>query len=268
MIAHKNSCDFAIVVNILLYCLEECVILSKKRSKVFIISRTIYFFFDDSGILHTTEQSGYFVYAGYVFLSRKDLDNAKRKYINANKKIKKSSGMTGELKASVLSASRKRSLVNVMKGVDSVSLAVKIDSLYPYVVSDKKSICRYKDYVLKRCIKSELIELIRTGRLRKTDDVRLEIFIDEQLTATNGYYSLQDSIYEELKHGIMNFDYDILHQNVFDGEVEVHIQYCESKNNYMIQASDILANRVWTSYRIDRADLRDSISNHRHLTFP
>lgn len=235
---------------------------------MFYISKTVYFFFDDSGVLHPTEDSGYFIYAGYVFLSREDLDKAKRKYINANRKIKTATGMTGELKACFLSANQKRSLINVMKEFDSISLAVKINSLYPHIVSDKKSICRYKDYVLKRCIKSELIELIRTGRLSKTEDIRLEINIDEQLTATNGYYSLRDSVYEELKHGIMNFDYGIQHKSVFEGNVEVEIRYCESKNNYMIQASDILANRVWTSYRVNNSYLRNNLSNHRHLTFP
>ncbi len=240
----------------------------ENRNKVFNISKSVYFFFDDSGILHPTESSGYFVYAGYVFLSREELDRAKREYIHANKLIKNSTGMTGELKASILSANQKRSLVKVMKKYRSVSLAVRIDSLYSHIVSDKKSICRYKDYVLKRCIKSELLELIRTGQLSKTEDIKLYINIDEQLTATNGYYSLQDSIYEELKHGIINFDYGIQHKKIFEGNVQVRIKYCESKNNYLIQASDILANRVWTSYRVNNHGLRNNISNHRHLTFP
>ena len=61
------------------------------------MGRQIYFFFDDSGVLHKNEQSGRFVYAGYVFLSREELDSAKRKYIHANKEIKKSTGKSGEL---------------------------------------------------------------------------------------------------------------------------------------------------------------------------
>lgn len=203
-----------------------------------------------------------------MFLSRDDLDSAKRKYINANKRIKEATGKTGELKAAGLQNKHKRSLVNVLSDYDSISLSVEIGRVYPHILADKKSICRYKDYVLKRCIKNELQELIRQGRLSKSEDIVLEINIDEQLTATNGYYLLKDSIFEELRHGIINFDYGITHQNVFDGNVTVNLKYCESKNNYMIQASDILANRVWTACRTGNVELLTKLSNHRHLTFP
>ena len=120
-----------------------------------IISQEVIFFFDDSGILHKHEPSGYFVYAGYVFTNRKILNSAKRKYIHANKKIKQSTGRTDELKAANITANQKRSLFNVVKEYDSVSAVV-------------------------------------------------------------------------------------------------NIEYCDSSFNYMIQASDILANRIWGSYRMDK----------------
>ncbi|MFS1351480.1 DUF3800 domain-containing protein [Enterococcus faecium] len=28
----------------------------------------------------------------------------------------------------------------------------------------------------------------------------------------------------------------------------MHVRYCDSKSNYLVQASDILANRLWTSF--------------------
>lgn len=232
-----------------------------------IITKQVFFFFDDSGVLHKNEQSGYFVYAGYVFSSRDDLDSAKREYIHANQEIKKATGLSGELKAARLKAKHKRSLFNSVKKYESLSAVVNISRLYDHILAEKKSICRYKDYILKLCIKNKLLELISKGVLNDSDDVDIFVYIDEQLTATNGYYDLRDSIREELQHGIANWDYGVIHPKVFNGTVKVFIEYCESKNNYLIQASDIIANRIWTSYRINNPQLRQ-IPNHKALTFP
>lgn len=235
--------------------------------EVVLISKEVVFFFDDSGVLHKNEPSGYFVYAGYVFTDRETLDSAKRKYINANKKIKKSLNRTDELKAANLAPKHKRALFNSVSEFESVAVVVDISRVYNHILADKKSICRYKDYVLKRCVKNKLSELLSSGSLSKDEDIRIVIYIDEQLTATNGYYDLRDSIMEELKFGIVNFDYGIHHPHLFDGDVQVEILYCDSSMNYLIQASDILANRIWTSYRTNNQKLRE-IDNHMVLTFP
>ena len=154
-----------------------------------------------------------------------------------------------------------------MREFESLSAAVEIKRVYDYILADKKSICRYKDYVLKICIKNKLQDLIRKGILHRDDDIDIFVYIDEQLTATNGYYDLRDSIREELRHGIVNFNYGVVHPNVFTRNVNVYIEYCESKSNYLIQASDIIANRIWTSYQVHNPHLRE-IPNHTALTFP
>lgn len=227
----------------------------------------VIFFFDDSGVLTKKETSGYFVYAGYVFTSRNTLNIARRKYIHANKALKKALGRNDELKAASLTTNHKRALFNAVREYESVSVTVDISQVYNHILAEKKSICRYKDYALKRCIKNKLKALIADGIISKTEKIKLHIYIDEQLTATNGYYDLKDSIKEELQYGIINFDYGVKHQNLFDSNVEVVIQYCDSRENYMIQASDILANRIWNSYRTKNRNLR-SIDNHIALTLP
>ena len=232
------------------------------------MEQRVYFFFDDSGVLHRNEASGYFVYAGFVFTSRQELDSAKRKYINANKQLKTVLGRSNELKAAGLDAKHKRSLHNSVREFESISCSVNISRVYSSILDDKKRICRYKDYVLKRCVKAKLLELIDQGKINPDEDITVDVNIDEQLTASDGYYSLRDSIKEELQHGIMNFDYGTFHKPVFNAKVSINVRYCESKNNYMIQASDILANRIWTSFRIGKRSLLGSIPNHLHLTFP
>lgn len=227
----------------------------------------VIFFFDDSGVLHKNANHRYFVYAGYVFTSRDELNNARRKYINANKKLKASLGRSDELKVAKLEPKHKRALLNSVIDFDSVSVAVDINRIYDHILSDKKSICRYKDYILKRCVKYKLELLIADGCIIKTEDITIHIYIDEQLTATNGYYDLRDSISEELRYGIINFDYGIKHSHLFESDVKVNIDYCDSSHNYMIQASDILANRIWTSYITSNSNLR-KIKSHIALTFP
>lgn len=231
------------------------------------ISQDVYFFFDDSGVLHKNEKSGYFVYAGYAFSNKDELNDARRKYIHANKKLKKSLGRNDELKAAKLDPKHRRSLFNSVKKYNSVAGVVYISRIYDHILANKKSICRYKDYVLKRCIKSHLQKLISNGTIYKDEDIAIHIYIDEQLTATNGYYDLRESIWEELQFGIANFDYGKKYPPLFDSEVTVMIEYCDSSRNYMIQASDILANRIWTSFRKNDPTLRE-ISNLTILTFP
>jgi hypothetical protein len=225
------------------------------------------FFFDDSGSLHKNEPSGFFVYAGFVFSDRQTLIEAKRKYIHANKELKKVLGRNDELKAATLKRNHRRMLLNAVREYDSLSAVVTIKKVYDYILANKKSICRYKDYVLKRCIKHKLKRLIANGVVLNSDDIRLRIYIDQQLTGTNGYYDLRDSIREELRHGIANFDYGIVHPSLFDSNVVVDIEYCNSQKNYMIQACDILANRIWNAFKGDDNGMK-KIPNHTTLTFP
>lgn len=196
-----------------------------------------------------------------------EIDNARREYVSAVKKLRKTLGIKGELKACYLKPDNKRFLYNVVRKYDSASVSVNKSRVYDYIMNNKASICRYKDYALKRCVKLKLQSLLDVGRISKDEDIEISIYIDEQLTASDGYYTLKDSIREELMYGIVNFDYGVSHPNMFDSDVCINIHYCDSSKNYLIQASDILANRIWTSYVVENAKLR-KIPNHTFLTLP
>lgn len=227
----------------------------------------IFIYLDDSGHLHRNEKCGWFVYAGYIFAGAEEKENAKRQYINANKKIKAATGRSDELKAYGLDPAHKRALYTVLREYHSLAVAVNISRVRDHILDDKHSICRFKDYAIKRIVKNSVKDLIGVGTISATENTRIYLSIDEQLTATNGYYGLQGSIYEELKHGIMNHDYGVYHQPVFGGQLIVNVEYCESKSNYLVQASDILANRIWSSFRNERPEWRN-IPNHTALQLP
>ena len=209
----------------------------------------LYFFFDDSGVLHKNNPVQKFVYAGYVFTSREELDNAKRKYRSLVKNIQKALGTTDEIKSFGLTNKHKRALYN------------------DKILRSPKSICRFKDYIMKRVIKAKICKLIDQQKISPDAEISLKIFVDEQLTSTDGIYSLKETIKEEFQYGISNYDYGTFHNPIFNENVFVDVQYCDSKKNYMIQACDILANRIFSSYRDNKPNLRQ-IPNHINLTQP
>ena len=233
------------------------------------MKQIIHFYFDDSGVLHKNSKEQVFVYAGYVFCDKKEKDNAIRRYKALNKSLKVDLGEScgEELKGANLSRKHKNALYKVLRNDESQSLSVKIPSVYDSILSEKKAICRYKDYVLKLLIKKKLLELIDKGKICSDKPTHLVVNIDNQLTSTNGFYNLKESIYEELRYGIINHDYGTKHKNVFSNELIVETNYCDSKHHYLIQASDILANRILNSYSLKKREWRE-IPNNLHLIFP
>jgi hypothetical protein len=172
------------------------------------------------------------------------------------------------LKSSGLSNKHKRALFNVLKRYESFSVEVDLLKVHDELLSNTKSINRFKDYALKRAVKEKINALIKRGKISKETDIYIIVNIDEQGTATNGYYSLKDSIYEELKIGIINHNYSgNLIKPIFNGLLKVQVNYCESRIDYLIQASDILANRIWHSHLEKNIKLR-KIFNHNSLTLP
>lgn len=80
-------------------------------------------------------------------------------------------------------------------------------------------------------------------------------------------YGLGEGIHEEFKYGINNFNYGNFYPPILEGEFIVYTKSCISANDYLIQAADILANRVWNSYEKQIKELLN-IPNHINLNLP
>lgn len=224
-------------------------------------------FVDDSGTLHKNSPHDYFIYAGYIFCNKEEKDKARREYKSLNKRIAKEFTDLDELKGSNLPSKNKRALYNVMRGYESFSASVNIGKVYEPMKTDKKSIVRYKDYVLKLTIKNKINKLIEDKKIDPHLDTKIEIYVDEQLTCTDGFYSLESSIFEEFKYGIVNFSYNVKFNPIFFGQLEVKANFCDSKTNYLVQASDILANRIFSAYKSKKGTLLPR-SKHLNTKFP
>lgn len=213
-------------------------------------------FLDDSGVF-SLGHNEYFVYAGYVFIGAEEKANANREYRTLSDKIRKEMNHSGELKAKHLVGTKhKRALVRVLKKYDNLACVVTIPSIRSSILNNKLSIHRYKDYALKIAIKRKLETLINAGYIDSTKETELNIFIDEQHTSTDGFYNLEESIREEFVNGIHNLDYGSYHPPLFTGNIKIKVKFCDSSCNYLIQASDILANRMHTSFNYDLPALR------------
>ena len=143
--------------------------------------QNIFFFFDDSGTLHISNDVSKFVYAGYVFTSRKDIDSARVRYTNLVKQIQKALKTSRELKACRLRPKYKRALYNVLRRENSLALVVDIARTYDKILYSSHSVCRYKDYILKIVIQAEIDRLIEKNILNPHDDISVFIYIDAEI---------------------------------------------------------------------------------------
>lgn len=218
--------------------------------------QVINIFLDDSGVF-ASGQDKYFVYAGYVFVGSETRADANREYRTLSDNIRKEMNHAGELKAKYLIGTKyKRALVKVLKDYESLACVITIPSVRQSIRSNKLSIHRYKDYALKIALKRKLETLVNTGRIDPAKQTELNVFIDEQHTSTDGFYNLEESIREEFVNGIHNLDYGSFHPPLFTGDIKIKVKFCDSSGNYLIQASDILANRMFTSFNYNNPALR------------
>ena len=227
-------------------------------------------YLDDSGVFSLNSGHDYFIYAGYLFLDNHERIAARERFKTMSREIKSSLGMSmeSELKAAGLDIKYKRSLYNCVKSFNSLSATVKLPNVNESIMANKLSIHRYKDYTLKRMIKSKLEKLIASGKIDVDKPVSLRVYIDQQHTSTNGYYKLSDSIREELIHGIRNFDYGVFYPPILFADFEINIKFCDSSLDYLVQASDILANRLWYGRNFNRPKLYTNIPYHNDILLP
>lgn len=211
--------------------------------------QSIFLFFDDSGVFHKNNQTHIFVYAGYLFVGNKHKDEARQKYKRLSREIGKKAGIDGEVKAFKLKNKHKRALLRILNKYMRLAVIIDLSEVYDKIINDKRSRCRFKDYALKRLIKEAIKKLIENNEINPDKDVRIYLNVDEQSSSTNGVYDLGASVKEELQYGIQNFNYNTRYEPILHGDVKVILRYCQSENEYLIQAADILANTVYNDTR-------------------
>lgn len=213
---------------------------------------------DDSGKMVKDEKC--FSYGGIYFLDRDSRDNFKRLYssfINDNKcKFCKNicDNNCHEVKSNNTNNKFRRRVVNMIKNKEFVytyAITIYNKNIGEEIFNSKKSKGRRVDYYQKIIIKEIVKNLIKEKIINGNDDLKLIINIDEAKTATNGIYNLKESIYEELKIGIVNFNYSYNFPPLIKGSLFLEVNYVDSRKNYLVQASDFLVGYVNASISWD-----------------
>lgn len=86
--------------------------------------------------------------------------------------------------------------------------------------------------------------LISDEKIVPNKPIRLIINIDQQSTKSNCYYNLHDGLIEELKYGIVNFNYSSLIKPIIYSNLDILISYQDSGKSYVVQAADLLAGTI------------------------
>lgn len=228
----------------------------------------IYMNMDDSGVLIKGKiDDPIFVYGGIIFLSKDEKDNFLRQYsalVNLIKakycvELKQDDSINSdfclthskqnckyncpELKSSLIKNSDKRRFLNLIKNYHCSVAIVDNNKLYDSITKDKASKGRFKDYVIRRLVKEIIKQLISENQINPEIPVKIILNLDEQSTKSNGYYDLKSGIIEELKYGIVNYNYDTFFTPILsDVEVEVHHQ--DSYNSLCVQAADLIVGEI------------------------
>ena len=212
------------------------------------MKQEIYINMDDSGKLSTHEQVC--VYGGLIFLSKKDKDKFITQYRSIIKDIrckyckKECNHKCPEIKNTNIKATDKRRLMNYIKKYCVIALVINNNLVYNHILESKGAKGRFIDYAIRRVIKESIKNLIKSKKINAYDSTKLIINIDEQSTKNNGYYNLKDGLFEELKHGIANYNYGSIITPIIQGELTLSLCYQNSANSYVVQAADLLAGTI------------------------
>ncbi len=213
--------------------------------------QVIYINLDDSGKL--TKKEDICVYSGMVFLTKREKDKFITQYRKIVNEIKCNYchfqkddclNKCPEIKNTNIKPSDKRRIMNYIKKYFIVSLVIRNNMIYDYIMESKASKGRYIDFTLRVLIKGIIEELIKLGKVDPYKPLKVIINIDQQTTKSNGYYNLHDGLIEELLHGISNYNYLKKFKPILFSELELEISYQDSGKSYVVQGADLLAGTV------------------------
>ena len=226
----------------------------------------IFVYSDESGVFDK-KHNKYCVFGGAVFLSKEDRDAWSRKYIAAEKIIRKSEekSKNAELKAAKITNKSKSKLYRSLNQVEKFGIVINQENLHDEIFSSKKGKQRYLDWAYKMAVKNKFKELISKNFINPNEVENVYFFIDEHTTATNGRYELRESMEQEFKYGTFNFNYMIHYKPIFPNLKIIDVVYCNSENKTLIRAADIICNHIY--FIANSTDQKIPLSNHLHISY-
>ena len=193
-------------------------------------------FVDESGELGMKER--YFVIAMLVPQRGKRISNFMKRFCVKNK--------LNEVKASQLEFSQKQEIFNKLTSANDYTIS--------YIVVDKKNIDNQKLFADKNLFYNYLFSFLIKKTIRSSRE-DISIFLDNHSTRVKSINSLCD--YIKIK-ALTQWGY----QN------NLHIQYVDSKNSKIIQATDVIANAIYARYIYGKDHFYKMLTISESIKFP
>lgn len=211
----------------------------------------IFVYSDESGVFDVAHNQHY-IFGGVLFLDRETRDIAARKYLNAERTIRRARGIAPEveLKASTLRNSDKGKLFRATGQQIRFGTVINEPGILSNIWQSKKDKQRYLDYAYKIGVKRCLQRLIKDGRIAPEEVENIYFFVDEHTTATNGRYELRESMEREFKYGMYNYTYTIYYPPLFPNLRSLTVSFCNSRSVTLVRAADVIANKLF--YCVER----------------
>lgn len=218
----------------------------------------VYLYIDDSGKISKYED--YAIFAGIVFYDSNQKSEFMNKYRSIINEIKCSycefsvgscNNHCPEIKGMNIRNDDRRRLINLSRNYVTFGTVIINKNLNGDIINRKASKGRFSEYAQRRLIKETVKYLISNEMIDPDKSMYLHINIDEMPTKTNGYYTLQEGLLEELKHGIINFNYATTFPAIIKGDLEVQVVYRDSSKDCCIQMADILANSIRRAFGLN-----------------
>ena len=227
----------------------------------------IYIYSDESGVLDK-QHNRYYVFGGLIFLSGDERDTCSRRFITAERNVRLSEKInpSTEVKACNIQPKSKNKLYHILKSEERFGVVINQKKLVKdELFSNKKSKQRYLDWAYKMAVKSKLEEMISQSIIEPQEVESISFLVDEHSTATNGWYELSESLEKEFKIGMWNYDYMLFHKPLFPSVKSLNLQYCNSANNTLVRAADIVANHIF--YLVNKNDGLVNSENKLHIFY-
>lgn len=187
-----------------------------------------YLFLDESGSLKKEDNCEYFAIGGILC---NDYTKLKKEFINLNKQLKKKYNLdeSAELKGSMLSKEEEKELLIKLQKIDDmyiVAILVEKAMLKQDLGLDNEHI--YYNYLVGKLLSF----LLDKGLLDFINPTKFELNIDERCLPKYTQHALQDYL-------------NIIFNIQTEYNIDIVVNYIDSKTNYMIQIADILINTIW-----------------------
>ena len=216
----------------------------------------LFILMDDSGKFNKNENSC--IFGGLFFYSSSEYQNFINKYKSiikdikckyCNQSFKTCNNNCIEIKGtSKISKNDKRRIFNLIKKEKNYGIFISNKKVYNFIIEDKKARGRFCDYAQRKIIKEIIVYSINNKYINAHMPLKIFIKMDEYQSKNNGYYSLENSIYEELVNGVINYDYSKVQKPILKNSLNLKITTYDSKKHFGIQSADMLSHYLHGEY--------------------